>query len=294
MGQAQEAVRDRKARSRLEGDAKPEDVWAEIRAAASNWCRTEPLLSALIQEQVMQTDGFDRALGRRLACAFSCKAMPQETLETLIGEVLAEFPEALDDACSDLLAIRNGDPAALDPVTPFLFFKSFAALGLHRIAHRLWWMHREPLALFLQQRCSLVAGIDIHPAARLGRGILMDHGTGIVIGETAVISDHVTMFHNVTLGGTGKERGDRHPKVGQGVFIGAGATLLGRISIGDWARIGAGSVVLADVPERSLAVGVPARTRAIDDDWRDAQRLAPRKQRPEMHSRETMPGVTNG
>lgn len=248
-----------------------EALWGELHGLADRWAQDEPVLATWIHHFVLGADGLQDSLARRLAHAFAGDWFGVDQLRELFQRTLAGHPEIERAAHADLLAIREGDPATEDLLTPFLFFKGFAAVTLHRIAHVLWHDSRHPLALALQQRSALVAGIDIHPAARIGSGVLMDHAGGIVVGETAVISDDVVMFHNVTLGGTGRERGDRHPKVGRNAFIGAGATLLGNIRVGNWTRVGAGSVVLRDVPDWSIAVGVPARVSAVgsDDDWPD-------------------------
>jgi len=159
----------------------------------------------------------------------------------------------------DLSAVVERDPAARGVAQPFLYYKGFHALEAYRVAHWLWINARNALALHLQNRISEVLAVDIHPAARIGKGILIDHATSVIIGETAVVGDDVSMLHEVTLGGTGKESGDRHPKVGNGVLIGAGAKILGNIRIGDGSKIAAGSVVLKDVPSYSTVAGIPAR-----------------------------------
>jgi serine O-acetyltransferase len=160
---------------------------------------------------------------------------------------------------ADLLAVRARDPACGGLTIPLLFFKGFHALQAYRIAHWLWREGREPLALYMQNIISQTFGVDIHPAARIGRGIMMDHASGVVIGETAVVEDDVSILQQVTLGGTGNEVGDRHPKVRAGVLIGAGSKILGNVEIGEGAKIGAGSVVLEDVPPHTTVAGVPAK-----------------------------------
>jgi serine O-acetyltransferase len=174
-------------------------------------------------------------------------------------EAYAANPSLVDIAEADLKAVFERDPACKGYVQPFLFFKGFLSLQTQRVAHWLWGEGRETMALYLQSRMSELFQVDIHPAARIGRGVFIDHGTGIVIGETAVIGDDVSMLHGVTLGGTGAERGDRHPKIGRGVLLSAGAKVLGNIEIGDYAKIAAGSVVLKPVPAGCTAAGVPAR-----------------------------------
>lgn len=164
---------------------------------------------------------------------------------------------------ADIRAITERDPAATRFSEPLLYFKGFHALQTHRVAHWLWSEGRRELALFLQSRASEVFGVDIHPAARIGKGILVDHATGVVVGETAVVEDNVSILHEVTLGGTGKDCGDRHPKVRHGVLIGAGAKILGNVEVGEGAKIGAGSVVLEDVPAHATVAGVPAKVVGI-------------------------------
>ena len=180
-------------------------------------------------------------------------------LYDIFDELLGEEPELGAYFRADLLAVVDRDPACNRLIEPLLYFKGFHALETHRFAHLLWKAGRRDFALYLQSQCSRVFSIDIHPAARIGRGIFIDHGHALVIGETAVVGDDVSMLHGVTLGGTGKESGDRHPKIGNGVMIGAGAKVLGNISVGDCSRIAAGSVVLKDVPPRTTVAGVPAR-----------------------------------
>ena len=179
-------------------------------------------------------------------------------IRELISDAMSADPGITNAVRADLNAVRERDPAAHHYSRPFLFFKGFHALQTYRVAHWLWRHDREALALFLQSRCTEVFGVDIHPAARIGNGIMIDHATGVVVGETAVIEDDVSMLHGVTLGGTGKHQGDRHPKVRRGVLIGAGAGILGNVEIGEGAKIGAGSVVLTDVPPHVTVAGVPA------------------------------------
>ena len=174
-------------------------------------------------------------------------------------EAYAADPSIITKAEADLKAVFERDPACKGYVQPFLFFKGFLALQTHRVGHWLWTCGRESMAFYLQSRMSELFQVDIHPAAKIGKGAFFDHGTGIVIGETAVVGDDVSMLHGVTLGGTSAERVDRHPKVGNGVLIGAGAHIIGNITIGDFAKIGAGSVVSKPVPSGCTAIGVPAR-----------------------------------
>ena len=184
---------------------------------------------------------------------------PALLVREVIEQAFASDPGIGSAIRCDLLAVQQRDSACPDHAVAFLFFKGFHALQSYRIAHWLWQQDRRPLALFLQNRMSCEFAVDIHPAAVIGRGILLDHATGVVIGETAVVGDNVSMMQSVTLGGTGKESGDRHPKVADGVLIGAGAKILGNIRIGEGAKVSAGSVVLANVPPHTTVAGIPAR-----------------------------------
>jgi serine O-acetyltransferase len=177
----------------------------------------------------------------------------------IFQEAFAADPEIGAAVRADLSAVFERDPACHSYVQAFLFFKGFHALQCFRIAHWLWAHGRQPMALYFQNRMSDLFAVDIHPAARIGRGIMMDHATGVVIGETAVVGDDVSMLHGVTLGGTGKETGDRHPKIGRGVLLSVGAKVLGNIEVGEYSRVGAGSVVLKSVPPHCTVAGVPAR-----------------------------------
>lgn len=185
--------------------------------------------------------------------------LPREELSELIETAFRADAGIGHALRADLLAVKERDPACKGLLSPLLLFKGFQAIQAHRVAHWLWHQRREALALLLQSRTSEALSVDIHPATRFGRGIMIDHGTGVVIGETVVVEDDVSMLQGVTLGGTGKETGDRHPKIRRGVLIGAGAKILGNIEIGEGARIGAGSVVLSSVPPHCTAAGVPAR-----------------------------------
>jgi serine O-acetyltransferase len=202
-------------------------------------------------------------LERALAYRFSLKLASGEMSEQILREIADTAHESDDTlgqtARADLMAVLDRDPACHRLLQPILFFKGFQAVQAYRIAHWLWRRGRTDMAYFVQMRVSEVFGVDIHPAARIGKGLMIDHAHSIVIGETAVVGDNVSMLHSVTLGGTGKEDGDRHPKIGDGVLIGAGAKVLGNIRVGNCSRIAAGSVVLADVPPCSTVAGVPAR-----------------------------------
>lgn len=237
-----------------------DDVWDELRAEAQDDADAEPLLRKFYADLVLSRPSLEAALAVHLATKLCIPgALPQDALRDLLAGTLAAHPEAGRNARADLLVVRDRDPACAKMVHCFLYYKGFLALQAHRAAHGLWSEGRTAAALLLQSRASEVFGVDIHPGARIGSGILLDHATGVVIGETAVIGDDVSILHAVTLGGTGKQSGDRHPKVGEGVLIGAGASVLGNVHIGAGAKIGAGAVVLRDVTAGTTAVGNPAK-----------------------------------
>lgn len=237
-----------------------ENIWRSLREEAEAAAADERLLVAFLQETILGQKSFESALSYTLASKLKDDILPSITLRDLLLEIF-ETDEGLREVVRiDLQAVKDRDPAAAGYLSPFLFFKGFSALTAYRFANRLWYEQRRPLALYLQSLISRTFGVDIHPAATIGKGILIDHATGVVIGETAVVGDNVSLLHNVTLGGTGKARGDRHPKVGNGVLIAAGAKVLGNIRIGEGAKIGAGSVVLRDVPPHCTVVGVPAKS----------------------------------
>lgn len=238
---------------------KIDPVWSRIREESEAAVRDEPLLGGLIHGSILHHPTLERALAYR----FSLKLASAEMSEQLLREI-ADEAYLYDDhlgiaARADLMAILERDPACHRLIQPVLFFKGFQAVQAQRIAHWLWRQGRFDLAYLVQMRMSEVFSVDIHPAATLGKGIMIDHAHAIVIGETAVVGDNVSMLHSVTLGGTGKEDGDRHPKIGDGVLIGAGAKVLGNIQVGHCSRIAAGSVVLEDVPPCKTVAGVPAR-----------------------------------
>jgi serine O-acetyltransferase len=234
-------------------------VWEELRAEAGRAIAREEMLRGFLEAAVLRQTDFPAGLGSLLAGKLAHSFMPVATLQYLVGTAMAEKPTIIADAAADLIAIRARDPAAESYLTPFLYYKGFHALQWHRIGHWLWQGQRRDLAHLLQSRVSEVFAVDIHPAVAVGRGVFIDHGTGLVVGETAVIGDNVSILHEVTLGGTGKERGDRHPKVRDGVLLSAGAKILGNVEIGRDAKVGAGSVVLKDVPPGATVAGVPAR-----------------------------------
>jgi serine O-acetyltransferase len=234
-------------------------VWAALRNEAYAQAKSEAALASLIAAVILNHDTLGDALSYQLARKLGDQELRAMSLRDTIEEAFEANPRIVETAELDLKAVFERDPACKGYVQPFLFFKGFMALQTQRVAHWLWHEGRETLAFYLQSRMSELFQVDIHPATQIGRGVFIDHGTGIVIGETAVIGDDVSMLQNVTLGGTGAERGDRHPKVGRGVLLGAGAKVLGNITIGDYAKVASGSVVLRNVPAGCTAAGVPAR-----------------------------------
>lgn len=235
------------------------DLWLWMRDEARFDVEKEPILSNYYFTSILCHDSMESALANYLSMKLSNSSLPSGTLYDLFLGVLTEDREIVRAVVDDLKAVKERDPACISYVHCFLNFKGFLACQAHRIAHSLWSKGRKILALLIQNRVSEVFAVDIHPGAIIGRGILLDHATGVVVGETAVIGDNVSILHNVTLGGTGKVSGDRHPKIGDGVLIGAGTCVLGNVKIEDGAKIGAGSVVLKQVPARTTAVGNPAR-----------------------------------
>jgi serine O-acetyltransferase len=234
-------------------------VWAALRNEAAAAAKAESALSSVLAATILNHDSLGDALSYQLARKLGDQELRGMTIRDIADEAYHASPDLLAMAEADLKAVFERDPACKGYVQPFLFFKGFQALQTQRIAHWLWNEGRETLAFYLQSRTSELFQVDIHPATKIGRGIFIDHGTGVVIGETAVVGDDVSMLHGVTLGGTGAERGDRHPKIGKGVLLGAGAKVLGNIEIGDYAKVASGSVVLKPVPPGCTAAGVPAR-----------------------------------
>jgi len=237
----------------------PPPVWASLRSEALAACRGEPPLASLLDAVILSHDNFGEALSFQMARKLGDQVITPISLREICKESQEAQPSIVDRAEADLRAVFERDPACKGYLQPFLFFKGFMALQAHRLSHWLWEEGRETLAFYLQSRTSELFQVDIHPAARMGSGVFIDHATGVVIGETAVVGDDVSMLHGVTLGGTGADRGDRHPKIGKGVLLGAGAKVLGNIHIGDYAKIASGSVVLKAVPTGCTAAGVPAR-----------------------------------
>ena len=234
-------------------------VWQRVRHEASDAVRTEPLLGGLVHSSLLHHASLERALAYRFSMKLASIEMSEQILREIADEAYSDEAFIGKAARADVMAVFDRDPACHRFIQPILFFKGFQAIQAHRVGHWLWTMNRFDLAYFVQMRVSEVFGVDIHPAAKIGMGIMIDHAHSIVIGETAVVGDNVSMLHSVTLGGTGKEDGDRHPKIGDGVMIGAGAKVLGNIVVGRCSRIAAGSVVLQDVPHNKTVAGVPAR-----------------------------------
>lgn len=234
-------------------------TWQVLREEVTGLANAEPILASYLHATVINHRTLEDSLSYLLAGKLASPDLPAMSLREVIDEVLAASTKVREALRKDLAAAADRDPAAHGIANPFLNHKGFHALQAYRVSHWYWSEGRRALALYLQSRISEVFSVDIHPAAALGSGIFIDHATGVVIGETAVVGDDVSMLQGVTLGGTGKESGDRHPKIGNGVLLAAGAKILGNIRIGACSKVGAGSVVLEDVPPRTTVVGVPAR-----------------------------------
>jgi len=238
---------------------KSDPVWDGIRRETETEAAREPILASFLHATILNHDNLEAALSFHLANQLDSPTASSLMLREVIEQSFLSCTEIGKTVRADLTAVRERDSACHSLAVPFLYFKGFHSLQTHRVAHCLWNEGRRSLALFLQNRVSGKFGVDIHPAARMGHGIMLDHATGLVIGETAVVGNNVSILQSVTLGGTGKEDGDRHPKVGDGVLISAGAKILGNIEVGEGAKVGAGSVVLQDVPPHTTVAGVPAR-----------------------------------
>jgi serine O-acetyltransferase len=234
-------------------------VWARIRREAEDIVRREPELASFIYSSILHHDSVEAAVIHRLAGRLDHASLSGELIRQAYADALADVPALGEAFRADIMATADRDPATYRLVEPVLYYKGFHAIQTYRLAHWLWSNGRRDFALYLQSRSSVVFQCDIHPAATIGRGIFLDHATGLVVGETALIEDDVSILHDVTLGGTGKQGGDRHPKIRYGVMIGAGAKILGNIEIGHCARIAAGSVVVKPVPNNVTVAGVPAK-----------------------------------
>jgi len=251
--------------------AKLDPVWERIRQEAEQSIQREALLGGFMHQiilqhsdieaalSILQHSDIEAALSHSLAQKLASAQMSEQALHDMCALAYANEPELALAARADIMASYDRDPACHRYMQPLLYFKGFQAVQAYRVAHYLWKDGRIDLAYVMQSRTSEVFGIDIHPNARIGKGLMIDHAHSVVIGETAVVGDNVSMLHAVTLGGTGKEEQDRHPKIGDGVLIGAGAKVLGNIHVGRCSRIAAGSVVLDNVPEKSTVAGVPAK-----------------------------------
>jgi serine O-acetyltransferase len=234
-------------------------VWSRVRNEAEAITKAEPALGGFIFSAILAHETFESALVHRLAQRLGSADVGPEAIIKAFQDALEAESDIGHAARADMVATFDRDPACHRYIDPLLYFKGYQALQTHRMAHRLWHMGRQDFAYYLQSRSSMISSTDIHPAARIGRGIMVDHGHDIVIGETTVIEDNVSILQGVTLGGTGKESGDRHPKIRHGVLIGAGAKILGNIEIGHCSRVAACSVVLHDVPANTTVAGVPAK-----------------------------------
>lgn len=236
-----------------------QEIWARLREEVAADAAAEPILASFLYATVLNHATFEEALSFLLASKLESPTIHSITLRDVMCAAHEEDSVIADAGIADLVAVRERDAACRGYSQPFLYFKGYHALQAYRVAHHLWRKGRHALALHLQSRVSEYFGIDVHPAAQIGRGILMDHGTGVVIGETAVVEDDVSIMHEVTLGGTGKHGGDRHPKVRRGSLVSVSAKILGNIEIGEGAKVGAGAVVLSDVPPHTTVAGIPAR-----------------------------------
>jgi serine O-acetyltransferase len=234
-------------------------VWARVRREAEDIVKREPELASFIYSTVLHHGTLEAAIIQRLADRLDHPAVSGELIRQAYADALEDVPAIAEMFRADLMAIVDRDPATHRLIEPILYYKGFHAIQTHRLMHWLWQKDRRDFALYLQSRSSAVFQCDIHPNAKIGRGIFLDHATGLVVGETAEIGDDVSILHDVTLGGTGKEWEDRHPKIRYGVMIGAGAKILGNIEVGHCARIAAGSVVIKAVPNNTTVAGVPAK-----------------------------------
>jgi len=241
-------------------------IWNALREQAQSAIEAEPVLAAVLRHTILDQPDLESAVAERVASKLEGHGLSPGELRHILTTAYHDDAKISDDLACDLEAIADRDPAADDFLEPLMFYKGFHAISAYRASNRLWKQNRKTLARLLQSMISEALAVDIHPAATIGCGILLDHATSFVAGETAIIEDHVSILHEVTLGGTGKEHGARHPVVKSNVLIGAGAKILGRVTIGEGAKIGAGSVVLRDVPPHTTVVGVPAQIIGEIDD----------------------------
>lgn len=242
------------------GTLKPIDpIWSSIRDEAMEAVSRDPLLAAFLYATILNQDSLEDAVMHRLAERLGHQDLGADLIRQTFKAMLDDNAEWANILRVDIQAYYDRDPACDRFLMPVLYFKGFHAIQTYRLAHWLWNRGRRDFALYLQSRSSSIFQTDIHPASKMGKGIFIDHATGLVVGETAVIEDDVSILHGVTLGGTGKAGGDRHPKIRHGVLIGAGAKILGNIEVGHCSKIAAGSVVLSPVPNNKTVAGVPAR-----------------------------------
>jgi serine O-acetyltransferase len=247
------------AAAKLVGLGHNDPLFSRIRIEAQEAMSRDPALSSFLMTAILNHDILEHAISHRIAERLSHPDLPGVVIRQAYDELIGRDSSLGDAFRADLLAVADRDPACLRMMEPLLYFKGFHALQTHRLAHAMLKAGRRDFALLLQSRASAVFGVDINPAARIGKGVFLDHATSLVVGETCVIEDNVSILQGVTLGGTGKETGDRHPKIRHGVLIGAGAKILGNIEIGHCARVASGSVVLSPVPHNKTVAGVPAR-----------------------------------
>ncbi len=234
-------------------------VWNMLRETAQEHAQQEPILASFMHATILNHDTLEDALSYHLANKLGNPTASALLLREVIEEAISESDTISEAVRADIVATYERDSACDCLSNPFLYYKGFHALQAYRVANWLWKHERFPLASFLQNHISTAFSVDIHPAATIGKGIMLDHATGIVIGETATVADNVSIMQSVTLGGTGKDNGDRHPKIGAGVLIGAGSKILGNITVGEGAHVSSGSVVLKPVPAHTVVAGVPAK-----------------------------------
>jgi len=244
----------------LATDHSPDEcVWSSLKKEAATYATKEVALSSLLHATILDQDNLGSALVNHLSEKLATPDFSTLKLRKVLTEALESDANIVEYAAKDLLAVKERDPACTSFLQAFLYFKGFMAIQTYRCAHALIKSGRDLLAFHLQNRCSELFGVDINPSARIGHGIMLDHATGFVMGQTAVIGNDCSILQGVTLGGTGKADEDRHPKIGERVLIGAGACVLGNIKIGNGSKVAAGSVVLKAVPDNCTVAGVPAK-----------------------------------
>jgi serine O-acetyltransferase len=241
------------------GPSLVDPVWKAVRDEAEAALANDPMLSTFLYSTILNHSRLEDAVIARIVDRLHNREVPGDLIRQNFEAMLEDWPQWAEIVRSDIAAVYDRDPACTRFIEPILYFKGFHAIQTHRLAHWNWNRGKRDFALYLQSRSSQVFQTDINPQARIGRGIFLDHATGLVVGATAVIGDNVSILHGVTLGGTGKEGGDRHPKIGSGVLLGAGATVLGNINVGNCSRVAAGSLVIKEVPHNVTVAGVPAK-----------------------------------